>query len=158
VRDINGALEPTRKNLLGAVGLTTMVTRPGDTAAAMGDGDLAILSNSFYLRLMESAALAGLSEFLSLAETTILTQFECNIEGSVGIGIDLNATATVVALDGASYEEEKKDQIREALLIECEIHDGVRRVAHGMMRREIVERVSYAAKTAAFSLLAQGPE
>ena len=143
----SAAYEPTRDNLLGAVGIATMVTRPGDTAAAIGDGDLAMLSTSFLLRLMESASHTAISDFLELTETSVTNQFECNIESIVGIGIELNATATVVALD-------EKDG-NEAIVFQCEVFYGTRRVATGMLQREIVERIRYAAKVAALSVLAQ---
>ena len=37
----------------------------------------------------------------------------------------------------------------------CEIHDGPRLVAASMMRRNLVERVSFLARTAAFTLISQ---
>jgi predicted thioesterase len=143
----NAIYEPSRENLIGAVGIATMVTRPGDTAAANGDGDLAMLSTSFLLRMMESASHTAISEFLALTETSVTTQFECHIESVVGIGIDLNATATVVALDELNGNE--------AVIFQCEVFYGTRRVATGMLQREIVERVRYSAKVAALSVLAQ---
>jgi predicted thioesterase len=77
----------------------------------------------------------------------VTTQFECHIESVVGIGIDLNATATVVALDELNGNE--------AVIFQCEVFYGTRRVATGMLQREIVERVRYSAKVAALSVLAQ---
>lgn len=146
----NVAYEPTRENLLGAVGIANMNTRPGDTAAAMGDGDLALVSTSFLLRLMDGASHTAISEYLAMHETSITTQNEFRIENVVGVGIDLNATATVVALDD-------KDG-RESVIFDCEIHHGTLRVARGMIQREIVERVRYSAKIAALTVLAQDGE
>lgn len=146
----NVAYEPSRENLLGAVGIANMTTRPGDTAAAMGDGDLAVVSTSFLLRLMDGASHTAISEYLAMHETSITTQNEFRIENVVGIGIDLNATATVVALDD-------KDG-KESVIFDCEIHHGTLRVAHGMIQREIVERVRYSAKVAALTVLAQDGE
>lgn len=143
----NAAYEPTRENLLGAVGIANLTTRPGDTAAAIGDGDLAVVSTSLLTRLMEGASHTAISEFLALNETSITTQCEFKIENVVGIGIDLNATATVVALDD--------EEGREMVVFDCDIHHGAMRVAHGMLQREIVERVRYSAKVAALTVLAQ---
>lgn len=146
----NAAYEPTRENLLGAVGIANLTTRPGDTAAAIGDGDLAVVSTSVLTRLMEGASHTAISEYLAMHETSITTQCEFRIENVVGIGIDLNATATAVALDGGAD--------RELVIFDCEIYHGTMRVAHGMVQREIVEKVRYSAKVAALSVMAQDEE
>lgn len=146
----SAAYEPCRDNLLGAVGIAQMTTRPGDTSAAIGDGDLAVVSTSFLLRLMDGASHTAISEYLAMNETSITTQSEFRVENVIGIGIELNATATVVALDDKEG--------REFVLFDCEIHHGGMRVAHGMVQREIVERVRYAAKVAALTVLAQDGE
>lgn len=144
----NVAYEPSRENLLGAVGIANMMTRPGDTAAAVGDGDLAVVSTSFLVRLMDGASHTAISEYLAMNETSITTQCEFRIENVIGIGMDLNATATVVALD--------VNEGQELLVFDCDIYHGTMRVAHGMVQREIVERMRYAAKVAALSVMAQG--
>ncbi len=146
----NPVHEPTRENLLGAVGIAHMTTRPGDTAAAIGDGDLAVVSTSLLTRLMEGASHTAISEFLAMTETSITTQCEFRVENVVGIGIDLNATATVVALDDEGD--------RERVIFDCDIYHGAMRIAHGMVQREIVERVRYSAKVAALTVLAQDEE
>ena len=146
----NAAYEPTRENLLGAVGIANLTTRPGDTAAAIGDGDLAVVSTSILMRLLEGASHTAISEYLALNETSISTQCEFRVENVVGIGMDLNATATVVALDDSGGKE--------LVIFDCDIHHGAMRVAHGMVQREIVERVRYSAKVAALSVLAQDDE
>lgn len=143
----NAAYEPTRENLLGAVGIANLTTRPGDTAAAIGDGDLAVASTSILMRLLEGASHTAISEYLAMNETSISTQCEFRVENVVGIGIDLNATATVVALDDSGGKE--------LVIFDCDIHHGEMRVAHGMVQREIVERVRYQAKVAALTVLAQ---
>ena len=146
----NIAYEPSRENLLGAVGIANMMTRPGDTSAAIGDGDLAVVSTSFLVRLMDGASHTAISEYLAMNETSITTQCEFRIENVIGIGMDLNATATVVALD--------ENEGRELVVFDCDIYHGTMRVAHGMVQREIVERMRYAAKVAALSVMAQDVE
>ena len=124
-----------------------MMTRPGDTAAAVGDGDLAVVSTSFLVRLMDGASHTAISEYLAMNETSITTQCEFRIENVIGIGMDLNATATVTALDDEGG--------RELLVFDCDIYHGTMRVAHGMVQREIVEKMRYSAKVAALSVMAQ---
>ncbi|KRO32563.1 MAG: hypothetical protein ABR64_01990 [Actinobacteria bacterium BACL2 MAG-121001-bin67] len=58
--------------ILGAVGISQMVVRPGDTALAHGSGDMPILSSSFLITLMESACNSAIAEFLENGETTTL--------------------------------------------------------------------------------------
>ncbi len=45
------------EEVIGAVGLSTMIVRPGDTCVAMGISDLPILATSHIMHSMESAIL-----------------------------------------------------------------------------------------------------
>ena len=57
--------------VLGAVGLTEMIVRPGDTSLAIGIGDLPIASPSQLINLMEHAAILSLDLYLEPGQTTI---------------------------------------------------------------------------------------
>ncbi len=46
------------EELVGAVAFSTMIVRPGDTAVAIGVGDLPVLANSLIINAMQSAAIA----------------------------------------------------------------------------------------------------
>jgi len=59
------------EEVLGAVGLTEMIVRPGDTSVAIGIGDLPIIAPSILINLMEHAAILSLDLFLEPEETTI---------------------------------------------------------------------------------------
>ena len=131
------------ESVIGAVGISQMVVRPGDTALAHGSGDMPILSTSFLITLMESACNSALAEFLENSESTNLADIELEVHESVGIGSEIQGAATCVA-----FEEG-------VLTFVCEIHDGPRLVAASMMRRNLVERVSFLARTAAFTLISQ---
>jgi len=52
------------EEVLGAVGLTEMIVRPGDTSVAIGIGDLPIIAPSMLINLMEHAAILSLDLFL----------------------------------------------------------------------------------------------
>ena len=134
------------ESLIGAVGISQMTVRPGDTSLAHGSGDMPILSNSFILVLMESACNSALAEFLDNGESTILTDIDIEFHNPVGIGSEVQGAATCIA-----YEEG-------SLTFACEIHDGPRLVAASMMRRTVVERVSFLARTAALSIISQQGE
>lgn len=128
---------------IGAVGIASMEVRPGDTALAHGSGDVPTLSNSFYVSLCESASSTSLAEFLDNGETTILASIDLQVHGAVGIGTLLQTASTLVEIDDNQ------------LTFACEIHDGPRLVASAVMRRNLVERVSFLARTAALSILSQ---
>ncbi len=131
------------ESALGAVGISQMVVRPGDTALAHGSGDMPILSSSFLLTLMESACNSVIAEFLENGESTYLSDIELEVHESVGIGTAIQGAATFVA-----YEDG-------VLTFACEIHDGPRLVAASVMRRNLVERVTFLARTAALALMSQ---
>lgn len=131
------------ESALGAVGISQMVVRPGDTALAHGSGDMPILSTSFLITLMESACNSALAEFLDNGESTYLCDLELEVHESVGIGTEVQGAATCVA-----YEDG-------VLTFACEIHDGPRLVAASVMRRNLVERVTFLARTAALALMSQ---
>jgi predicted thioesterase len=129
------------EEVIGAVGLSTMIVRPGDTCVAMGISDLPILASSHIMHSMESASVAALTEYLEPGETTLVEKFEITIFDSVGIGVEIRCTARCVDIDG-----------RELHFL-CDLYDGERHIAQGMIKRKAVERVSYLARTAAQSLI-----
>jgi fluoroacetyl-CoA thioesterase len=129
------------EEVIGAVGLSTMIVRPGDTCVAMGISYLPILATSHIMHSMESASVAALTEYLEPGETTLVEKFEITIFDSVGIGVEIRCTARCVDIDG-----------RELHFL-CDLYDGERHIAQGLIKRKAVERVSYLARTAAQSLI-----
>jgi len=129
------------EDVIGAVGLSTMIVRPGDTCVAMGISDLPILASSHIMHAMESASVAALIEFLEPGETTIVEKFEITMIDSVGIGAEIRCTARCIDVDGRDVH------------FLCDLYDGERHLAQGVIKRKAVERVSYLARTAAQSLL-----
>jgi len=129
------------EEVIGAVGLSTMVVRPGDTSMAMGISDLPILASSHIMHSMESASVAALIEYLEPGETTVVEKFELTMIDSVGIGAEVRCTARCIEVDG-----------RELHFL-CDLYDGERHIAQGVIKRKAVERVSYLARTAAQSLI-----
>ena len=117
-----------------------MVVRPGDTAAANGIGDLTVVNNSVLVSLMESAAIAAINEFFETGISTIATSMNCNFVTSAAIGAELQASAQCVAENGSELD------------FEVEIYEGERLVAQSIQRRQIVDRVTFLARTAAQSL------
>lgn len=131
------------ESAIGAVGISQMVVRPGDTALAHGSGDMPILSNSFLITVMESACNSAIAEFLDNGESTQLCDIQLEVRESIGIGTEIQGVATCVSIED------------DTLTFACEVHDGPRLVAASVMRRNLVERVTFLARTAAFTLMSQ---
>jgi predicted thioesterase len=129
------------EEVIGAVGLSTMVVRPGDTCVAMGISDLPILASSHIMHCMESASVTALIDYLEPGETTVVEEFEITMIDSVGIGAEVRCTARCINVDGKE------------LHFLCDLYDGERHIAQGVIKRKAVERVSYLARTAAQSLI-----
>jgi len=129
------------EEVIGAVGFSTMVVRPGDTCVAMGISDLPILASSHIMHSMESASVTALIDYLEPGETTVVENFEITMIDSVGIGAEVRCTARCIEVDG-----------RELHFL-CDLYDGERHIAQGVIKRRAVERVSYLARTAAQSLI-----
>lgn len=132
--------------IIGVVGFSVMSIRPGDTAVAMGIGDLPIAATSHFINLMESAALTAISEYLEPGQTTRMASINLEIIDAVAIGAEIRATATCSAISG-----------RELYFL-CDIYEGERHMAHAQMKRATVERVSFLARTAAQSIVGQLPQ
>ncbi len=129
------------EEVIGAVGLSTMIVRPGDTCVAMGISDLPILASSHIMHCMESASVTALIDYLEPGETTVVEKFEITMNDSVGIGAEVRCTARCIDVDGRD------------LHFLCDLYDGERHIAQGIIKRKAVERVSYLARTAAQSLI-----
>ena len=127
--------------VLGAVGITEMVVRPGDTSVAIGIGDLPIIAPSLLINLMEHAAILSLDLYLEPGETTIPISVEFISLSPAGIGASLRATSRVIEISGKE------------LTFECEVYDGERHLAQAEITRATVERLSFLARTAAQSLI-----
>jgi fluoroacetyl-CoA thioesterase len=129
------------KEIIGAVGFSSMLIRPGDCSVAMGLGDLPIAATSHFINVMESAALTAIAEYLEIGETTRLLRIDVEVAEAVGIGTEIRATATCTELDGRK------------IIFVCEIYSGERLVARATLTRAVVERVSFLARTAAQSIV-----
>ena len=128
------------EGIVGALGFATMVVRPGDTAAANGIGDLTVVNNAALVSLMESAAIAAINEFFETGISTISISINCNFVTSAAIGAELQASAQCIAQNGYDMD------------FDIEIYEGERLVAQSTQRRQIVDRVTFLARTAAQSL------
>lgn len=130
----------TAGRLLGAVGLSRMTVRHGDTAIALGSGDVPVLGTPQVLALAENATTAALAEHLEQSETTVGVRIELDHLATASVGDEVVATATVTDVN------DKK------VIFEVECHSGTRLLARGVITRVVVDRVSFIAKAAAEAL------
>jgi hypothetical protein len=133
------------EDVLGAVGLTEMIVRPGDTSLALGIGDLPIIAPSQLINLMEHAAILSLDLYLESGQTTIPVSTEFLSLSPASIGAELRATSRVINV------EDKE------LTFECEVYEHDRQIAAALLKRSAVERVSFLARTAALNLMSESP-
>lgn len=123
-----------------AVGISRMTVRHGDTAIALGSGDVPVLGTPQVLALVENATTTALAEQLEQSETTVGVRVELEHSATASVGDEVIATATVIDVNGK----------RIVFSVEC--HSGARLIAKGVITRAIVDRVSFIAKAAAEAL------
>ena len=126
---------------LGAVGMATLTVRPLDTTVAQALSDLPVMATPSLANLFEGACTAALAEHLEQGETTITTAIEMNQETSVGVSTELQAYATCIEISDLTFT------------FEIEVHRANQLVASGIVKRKLVDRVTYAARIAAEAIL-----
>jgi predicted thioesterase len=131
------------EQVLGVIGMANMNIRPGDTSVAQGVNDLPVVGSNQVCALMESACSTAIIEFLDFGETTVTTEIQFQIFGAVGINHEIHATARCLGLSN------------EFLKFEVEVHQSARLIASGLITRKFVERVSFMARVAAETMVAE---
>jgi predicted thioesterase len=128
------------ERFIGAVGLSRMTVRHGDTAIALGSGDVPVLGTPAVIALSESATIAALAEFLEQSESTVGVRIEMDHIATASVGDEVVATATVTSVVG------------KRIIFNIQCHSGTRLIAEGAITRVLVDRVSFIAKAAAEAL------
>ena len=128
------------ERFIGAIGLSRMTVRHGDTAIALGSGDVPVLGTPAVIALAENATIAALAEFLEQSETTVGVRIEIDHSATASVGDEVVATAKVSSVEG------------KRIIFDVECHSGTRLVAQGTIIRVLVDRVSFIARAAAEAL------
>ena len=128
------------ERFIGAIGLSRMTVRHGDTAIALGSGDVPVLGTPAVIALAENAIIAALAEFLEQSETTVGVRIEIDHSATASVGDEVVATAKVSSVEG------------KRIIFDVECHSGTRLVAQGTIIRVLVDRVSFIARAAAEAL------
>jgi predicted thioesterase len=101
----------------------------GDTAAALGSGDLAVLATPRLLAWCEAATCAAVAAELAAERTSVGTRVQLEHLGASPVGATLRVTATVAYVDGRLLRFEVVAE-----------HDDGRVVGRGEVTRVVVDR------------------
>jgi fluoroacetyl-CoA thioesterase len=107
----------------------TFQVADGDTAAALGSGDLAVLATPRLLAWCEAATCAAVAEDLTADRTSVGTRVQLEHLGASAVGAVLRVTATLVYVDGRLLRFEVVAE-----------HDEGTLVGRGEVTRVVVDR------------------
>jgi predicted thioesterase len=125
------------EELLGIVGMSTMIVRAADTSVASGTNDLPVLSSSSAQALVESACSAALAEYFAPGETSFTVAIALEMATSISVGEEARAHVRVI---------EVQDNL---LIFEAAITHLNRTIATAHVQRRLIDRLSFMARIAA---------
>jgi predicted thioesterase len=126
---------------LGVVGLATLTVRPLDTSVAQALSDLPVMATPSLANLFEGACTAALAEHLDQGETTITVDIQMVQHNSVGVATELQAYASCIEIEDLVFT------------FEIEVHHANRLIASGIVKRKLVDRITYSARVAAEAIV-----
>jgi fluoroacetyl-CoA thioesterase len=106
----------------------------GDTAQALGSGDVPVLGTPRLLALAEAATVAATAAKVPAGATTVGTRVELEHTLPSPVGSTVTATATLAKVDGRR------------LLFEVRVSAGEHTVAEGRIERALVDRQRFVNK------------
>lgn len=106
----------------------------GDTAQALGSGDVPVLGTPRLLALAEAATVAATAAKVPPGSTTVGTRVELEHLAPSPVGSTVAATATLAKVDGRK------------LLFEVRVTTGEQTVAEGRIERVLVDRQRFVHK------------
>ena len=112
-------------------GLTASITRTvadGDTAPALGSGDVPVLATRRLIAWCEAATVAAVEGHIGDGETTVGTRVEIDHLAATTVGKPVDATATLSVIEGRALE------------FRVVVVSGGRTLAEGTVRRAVVDR------------------
>ena len=127
----------------GAVGMASLVVRAADTSVAQALNDLPVLSSPTLMTVIEGACTAALAEHMEPSDTTVTSEINIVSQSTAGVGTEIIANATCV------------DIVEKDFVFDVSVHNASKVVAAGTVTRRLVDRVSYAARVAAESMIGE---
>ena len=119
---------------LGCCGQVELKVSAGDTAEAVGTGDVPVLSTPRIAELFEQAAVKALSEVVPEGQTSVGFRLEVTHVAPIAIGSNVVAVATLERTEG------------KRLLFNVSVTDRCGLVAAGRVTRVLVDRSEFVDK------------
>lgn len=118
----------------GLSATSTTVVDAGNTASAMGSGDLPVFATPAMVALMENAAMKAVAECLADGQTTVGAAMHVAHGKPSGLGAEITATAVLAEADGRKL----------VFRVEARDADGI--IGEGEHVRYVVDRVRFLSK------------
>ncbi len=119
---------------IGTTGVATVRVTDGDTAAALGSGDVPVYGTPALVALLERAAVQALREALEPEEATVGTWIEVAHLAASPVGMEIRAEAELTAVAGR------------VLTFALRAYDVREQIARGEHRRAVVARGRFLGK------------
>lgn len=138
--DAGGHSDGGASQLHSAIGSIEFTVGEGDTALALGSGDVPVLATPRVIAWLEAATVAASARLLSAGQTSVGTKVEVEHVRATGVGKRVRATACV---------ERCTHRAADFVVAAYEVAAGEERlIAEGFISRAIVEREAFLAKVA----------
>jgi len=118
----------------GLTASATATVAAGNTAAAMGSGDLEVFATPAMVALMEHAALKAVAAELPEGATTVGAEMNVTHIKPSGLGAAITATAVLTGVDGRR------------LTFNVGARDGAGMIGEGVHVRYVVDRARFLAR------------
>jgi fluoroacetyl-CoA thioesterase len=119
----------------GVQGQVELVVGEGDTAAAVGSGDVPVLATPRVLALCEEAACVAVADRLKPGETTVGLRIELTHIAPTKVGSRVRAEATLERMEGRR------------MVFTVTVSDACGLIAAGKLTRAVVDRASFLDKS-----------
>ena len=115
----------------GLTGTASVIVTADRTAAALGSGSVDVYSTPALIALLEAAAINALAGHLADGQTSVGTALDVKHLAATPVGMTVNATATLTAIDGRR------------LVFEVSASDEIELIGQGTHERFIVDRARF---------------
>lgn len=119
---------------IGLTHTSNLVVADGNTAIALGSGDMPVLATPAMMALMENAAMLAVASELEDGETTVGGHIESSHLRPTPVGTEVAATATLEKIDGRK------------LYFKIVVRQGETIIGEGTHLRFIVNREKFLSK------------
>ncbi len=119
---------------IGTTGVAIVRVTDGDTAAALGSGDVPVYGTPALIALLERAAVQAVKDALESDETTVGTWIEVAHLAASPVGMEIRAEAELTSVAGR------------VLTFALRAYDVREEIAHGEHRRAVVLRGRFLSK------------